>query len=160
MRSRLVVWNVLICFCVSKQSTHHGAKPWLRRCTSPRPHATRAHTARSATPCAALWRGAAHLLAAAATTCRRPTRLCACAHTPQADGGTHARVPPHVSSPRRPPDIGGPSMVPHRCAERTRAPSQFTYAAANLAALLQPYLQFYKQYYMHAASAFQYVPPV
>ena len=111
LRLRLVVWNVPICSCVSRKRTHNGAKPRLRRCTSPRPHTTRTHTARSAAPCAALWH-AARLFAAAATTCRRHAqphasnaKKCMLMHMPQADGGTHARVPSHVSSPRRPPDM-------------------------------------------------------
>ena len=59
--------------------------------------ATRTRTARSATPCAALWRGAARLLAAATATCRQPTQWCARVHslistyhTPMA-ARTHAR---------------------------------------------------------------------
>ena len=82
--------------CVSKNSAN-GAKPWLSNYALTHAHATRTRTARSATPCAALWRGAARLLAAATATCRQPTQWCARVHslistyhTPMA-ARTHAR---------------------------------------------------------------------
>ena len=82
---------------VSKISAN-GAKPWRPNHALTHAHATRTtRTARPAAPCAALWRGAARLLAAAAITCRRPTQWCVRAHslisachTPMA-ARTHAR---------------------------------------------------------------------
>ena len=147
LRLRLVVWNVPICSCVSRKRTHNGAKPRLRRCTSPRPHTTRTHTAGSAAPCAALWH-AARLFAAAATTCRRHAqphasnaKKCMLMHMPQADGGTHARVPSHVSSPRRPPDMVVHAWYLLRCVEHTHTPALF--ASHSLPRYGLNYMQFY-----------------
>ena len=158
LRLRLVVWNVPICSCVSRKRTHNGAKPRLRRCTSPRPHTTRTHTARSAAPCAALWH-AARLFAAAATTCRRHAqphasnaKKCMLMHMPQADGGTHARVPSHVSSPRRPPDMVVHAWYLLRCVEHTHTPALFASHSLPLWPQLHAVLQYYLQFACHLNS--------
>ena len=123
--------------------THNGAKPWLRRCTSPHPHATRTHTARSATPCAALWH-AARLLAR-----RRhhlpPTHAVVCmrAHTTSQWRHAHTRAATCEFSPRRPPQRWGASMVPLACVPNTQSLPPI-YLTVYPTTYQQPeYIQFY-----------------